>query len=200
MGSLTGARQYLAARILVPATPAGSTEIRVYEKDDDDDSYTGLPGMPLPCRGRGETVAGLGAAQRIHSQRRGCPRPDFLESLRGEDAAQFVRSSTEFENLTGLTGPDEPIAIRFASPPDYENPTDANKRLRLQGDAGGHETAPVRQTSRDLTVFVMNVNEAGEVTLSVTQPIIGEQITASVQDPDNHVTVVTWQLGKGSNV
>ena len=171
----------------MPPTPAGSTEIRVFEGDDDDDSYDGTPGMPLPTH----DDAGLGAAN-VYTATDEDARGQIFWSLRGDDAVQFVRSSTEFENLTGLTGPNEPIAIRFASAPDYENPTDANKdsvyKVTLVArDSDGAED------SRDITVFVMNVNEAGDVSLSTNQPLIGEEITATVSDPDNHVTVVTWQ-------
>ena len=65
---------------------------------------------------------------------------------------------------TGLRGPDEPIALRFKSPPDYENPTDSNmdsvyKVTLVATDSKG------ASDSRAITVFVQNVYEKGKVTL-----------------------------------
>ena len=124
-------------------------EITVLEKDDDDDIYTGLPGMPLP----GETGVGLGA-DNVYTASDEDARGQIFWSLSGEDADDFVRSSTELGNLTGLTGPDEPIAIRFASPPDYENPTDANgdsvyKVTLVATDSAGAADSPRHHHIRD---------------------------------------------------
>ena len=49
---------------------------------------------------------------------------------------------------------------------------------------------------RPLTIFVDNVHEQGEIVLSTGQPLIGTALTASVNDPDNGVAVVTWQWSK----
>ena len=85
----------------------------------------------------------------------------------------------------------------FDESPDYENPTDDNedsvyKVTVVATDSAGAEDA------RDVIVFVDNVNEAGEVTLSATQPLVGEVLTAKVVDPDNSVAVVTWQWSSAS--
>ena len=52
------------------------------------------------------------------------------------------------------------------------------------------------EDTKDITVFVMNVNEDGDAELSTNQPLIGQAITAEVSDPDNSVTVVTWQWSR----
>ena len=106
-----------------------------------------------------------------------------------------MRSQTEFRDLTGLKGPDEPIAIRFKDAPDYENPTDTNRDGYYKVTVVATDSAGAEDT-RDLTVWVYNVEEAGEATLSTPQPLIGQPITADVSDPDNHVTVVTWQWSR----
>ena len=170
--------------------PDANSEIRVDENDDDlqgSAAYTGQPGMPLPA----QSNAGLGA-DNVFTAADEDARGQIFWSLRGEDADQFVRSQTEFRNLQGLRGPDEPVAIRFASPPDYENPTDANKDSVYKVTLVATDSSGLEDT-RDLTIFVDNVNEAGSATLSTTQPLIGQAITAEVSDPDNSVTVVTWQ-------
>ena len=92
-------------------------------------------------------------------------RGQIFWSLRGEDAAQFVRSSTDLrEPTTGLTGPDEPIAIRFAE----VRQTMRTRRMPTSDsvykvDPRGQGQRMALRTLRDLTVFVMNVNEAGDV-------------------------------------
>ena len=81
-------------------------------------------------------------------------------TLEGEDADDFVLTSTGLPGRPASGGPDEPIAIRFASPPDYENPTDAN------GDGVYKVTmvatdSPGARATRDLTIFVDNQYEQG---------------------------------------
>ena len=112
-----------------------------------------------------------------------------------EDYALFERSST---NLSLM---DEPRAIRFKEPPDYENPGDANRdnvyKLTLVATDG-------RQGGRNefrISIFVKNQREQGELTLMASgddpaQPIIGELMTATVSDPDGGIAVVTWQWSR----
>ena len=178
-------------------TPSAPTELRVRESDDDNDSYTGFPEMPLPgntpVAESGDEMPGLGAPNVFTASDQDA-RGQIFWTLRGDDADDFVITSTGLE-LTGFRGPDEPTALRFASAPDYENPTDANmdsvyKVTIVATDSSGAED------THDVTVFVENVNEAGEASLSVEQPTVGQPITASVSDPDNHVTVVTWQWSR----
>ena len=174
--------------------PAAPSDLRVYEKDDDDvdndgsADYTGMPDM--------NTTSELGDKNVFIASDQDARGQIFWE-LRGEDADDFVVSSTGID-LTGFTGPDEPIAVRFASPPDYENPTDTNsdsvyKVTLVARDSAGAED------ERALTVFVDNVNEAGEATLSTDQPLIGQMVKATVSDPDNGVTVVTWRWERATS-
>ena len=185
---------------------AASTELRVWEEDSDDrngdgspdDPYTGLPDMPLPgVEVDGVVVAGIGA-DNVFTATDQDVRGQIFWTLEGEDADDFVLTSTGLPVSTGLGGPDEPIAIRFANPPDYENPTDANldgvyKVTMVATDSPGD------RTTRDLTIFVMNQYEQGSVVLSDDQPLIGQPITASINDPDNNVAVVTWQWQRATS-
>ena len=176
-------------------TPTAPAELRVYEKDDDDEDndgsadYTGEPDMKIKSY-LGDNNLFVASDEDARGQ--------IFWELRGEDADDFVVSSTGIQDLTGFRGPDEPIAVRFASPPDYENPTDANsdsvyKVTLVARDSAGAED------ERALTVFVDNVNEAGEATLSTDQPLIGQVVTATVSDPDNSVTVVTWRWERATS-
>lgn len=115
------------------------------------------------------------------------------------------------------------------NPPDYENPTDrARDAADLNGDGdtldegetaiiGGDRMYEITvrateqstsgsdpralSTTADYTVHVMDVNEAGSITLNRIQPEVGTQITARLNDPDgtrgadpdNNATAITWQ-------
>ena len=188
---------------------AAASELRVMEQDSDrdgngspDDPYTGLPDMPLPgveemVDGENVVVAGLGAPN-VFTATDQDARGQIFWALEGEDADDFVLTSTGLPVSTGLGGPDEPIAIRFASPPDYENPTDANldgvyKVTMVATDSPG------ARATRDLTIFVDNEYEQGAVVLSDEQPLIDQAISATIEDPDNNLAVVTWQWRRATS-
>ena len=119
--------------------------------------------------------------------------------------------------------------LSFVSSPDHENPTDrARTDLDSNGDGdtdgtgetlvdggdnnyqiivsateewdGNDQTLPAKRSDRHLTVTVTDVDEDGEVTLTRRQPEVGEEITASLSDPDAPFTVVedrwTWYRSK----
>ncbi len=203
MASLTDAERLLNADADdandVPTTAA--SELRVWEEDSDDrdgngspdDPYTGLPNMPLP----GVEGAGIGA-ENVFTATDQDTRGQIFWTLEGEDADDFVLTSTGLPVSTGLGGPDEPIAIRFTNPPDYENPTDGNMDGVYKVTMVATDSPGARAT-RDLTIFVMNQYEQGSVVLSDDQPLIGQAIAASIEDPDNNVAVVTWQWQRATS-
>ena len=105
--------------------------------------------------------------------------------LEGEDAGEF--------QLIGTVG----RTLVFTTQPDYENPADANGDnvykvtiVAIDNDGGRGEF--------DVCIAVMNVNEAGKVTLldedgvELVQPRAQGPITAELTDPDGGVTGVTW--------
>ena len=92
----------------------------------------------------------------------------------------------------GLSGPNEPIALRFKSAPDFENPTDSNKDSVYKVTLVARDSQGATD-SRPVTIFVDNAAEKGEATLDDEQPLIGQPITATVEDPDNGVAIVTWR-------
>ena len=87
------------------------------------------------------------------------------------DADVFELTSSSPDPTTGLRGPGEPIALRFKTDPDFENPTDDNldsvyKVTLVVTDNGG------ATDERPLTIFVQNVQEGGDAELDETQPTI----------------------------
>ena len=115
-------------------------------------------------------------------------------SLEGLDAAVFILDAT-----VGATG--DPRELQFRQAPDYESPLDADwdsvyKVTLVASDGkGGVDKRPV-------TVFVTNVAEHGKGVLeseadNPMQPEVGKMLTASVEDPDQGVTIVTWQWSVG---
>ena len=82
--------------------------------------------------------------------------------------------------------------LKFKAKPDYENATDANTdnvyEVTVQAtDANGN------RGMKKVKVTVMNEDEVGTVTLSKTQPRVGIAVTASLTDPDDSISSLTWQ-------
>ena len=105
--------------------------------------------------------------------------------LEGEDAGEF--------QLIGEVG----RTLVFRNQPDYENPADANGDnvykvtvVTFDGDGGRGEF--------DVCIAVMNIDEAGKITLrdedgeELVQPYAQGPITADLTDPDGGVTEVVW--------
>ena len=49
-----------------------------------------------------------------------------------------------------------------------------------------------------VTITVINLDEAGTVTLAPDQPQVGTAMTATLEDPDGNVSSVTWQWARGA--
>ena len=172
--------------------PDAASELRVMEQDSDDRNgddqvdtmYDGSPDMAVPGH-----LGNMNVFTATDDDERG----QITWTLRGDDSDDFELSSA------GLTGPDEPIALRFKNAPDYEMPTDANgdsvyKVTLVASDGRGEDTKP-------LTIFVDNIHEQGMATLMAEgndpdQPVIEMKVTAMVDDPDGGVAVVTWQWSR----
>ena len=98
-------------------------------------------------------------------------------SLEGDDAGVFSI------NNNGM--------LTFRSSPDFENPADADTdnvyEVAVKADAGGE------MEMMAVTVTVTNEDEPGTVALSMMRPLVGTELTASLDDPDEGVTDTTWQ-------
>ena len=179
----------------------GNEELSVMEQDSDDrdgdgqpdETYTGLPDMNVNQASTNGDNANVYRAS--DDDERGQITWNFKaddNDPEAEDWRLFERSSTD------LTGADEPRAIRFKTPPDFESPGDANRDnvykvtlVASDGRSGG-------QDEYRISIFVQNEHEQGELTLTASgddpaQPVIGQPITAMVDDPDGGIGVVTWQ-------
>ena len=107
-------------------------------------------------------------------------------TLAGTDADDF--SIGNFENAPGV--------LTFREGPDFEAPTDSNRKNDYEvmvraTDQGGNTV------SKLVKVTVKNVEEAGTVTLTHTQPEVGTKLTASLTDPDRPSRVI-WQWYRGN--
>ena len=172
------------------AIPDAPSELRVDEKVGS--SYDGTPDMPLRS---------LPGDMNVFTAADEDARGQIFWSIKGEDVDDFELTSSSPDPITGLRGPDEPIALKFKADPDFESPTDEN------GDSVYKVTLVARDRftggkmeERPLTIFVDNVAEGGEATLSEDQPLINSEVTAMIEDPDNGVAIVTWMWERSNTV
>ncbi len=186
-----------------PKIVVGATELRVNEQDSDDDSYDGMP--ELTVRPPVGTVVGTdpittGTEDQSNTYRASDEdaRDQVTWSVEGDDASLFVLSAAN------LHGENEPRDLRFIDPPDYETPSDANGDSVYNVTVVATDEEDARDTI-DVTIFVDNVQEDGEIALMAEgdnpdQPLTGMAITATLDDPDNDVAVITWQWSHADNI
>ena len=118
-------------------------------------------------------------------------------------------------------------ALRFGSPPDYENPTDGPYdfdgdgnitpategagnniyRVTVRFGAGGEDGMPGTDHydgddlgELDLTITVTNVEEPGRVYISSLQPQIGTELTATITDQDGVAVTGSWQWASSDSM
>ena len=164
----------------------GASELRVNEQDSDDANGNGEPDI--------EYAPLTGNEYEASDEDRSTDRIRVW-GLAGPDAALF-RTPT-----APGSGDNSRVVLKFRDPPNFEDPQDADRdnvykvMLTATDNNGGMDDKAV-------TVFVDNVQEAGKVTLWTEagtelgeddSPVVGETLTALVVDPDEGVTVVTWQ-------
>ena len=114
--------------------------------------------------------------------------------LRGADAALFTIAGG---------------VLKFVNPPDFEDRKDVvgANTATPDADADGNtysvvvraiasrasgDTGPAEAVDTTVTVTVTDVDEDGEVVISLLQPEVGIPIMASLTDPDGGVTGTTW--------
>ena len=99
-------------------------------------------------------------------------------------------------------------ALSFASPPDFEAPSDSDtdnvyKVTVLASDdvPGVGTTINTTDPGRRVTITVTNVSESGSITVDRRYPQVGVVVTATLTDGDatsSEITPATWQWKKGS--
>ena len=116
-------------------------------------------------------------------------------STGGPDGSLF--SLTDTEDFGGTAG-NNTYELGFKESPNYESPADAdgNNKYHVTIITADNEGAT---HELPLVITVLNVDEEGEVTLSTSQPAIGQALTATLTDPDTGVIEVEWQW-KRSNL
>ena len=158
----------------------GGAELKVHEADSSDDNH---------FVGLGNTVDADGAI--IHNA-------TTTNLYRGSD-------EDTFDLLTWpapIAGPDGALfeysthgdgrRLHFISPPDFEDPMDADRdnvyevTLKVADKAGAMGEKPVRLT-------VLNVDEMGTLTLSPEQPRDGRPVIATLTDPDGIIGITDWE-------
>ena len=83
---------------------------------------------------------------------------------------------------------------------DYEN--DASLEVELQvsdGKVSDHSQDTAIDDTIAVAIQLVNVDESGEVALSMMQPVVGKSITATLADHDGGVTGSSWQWEKSSD-
>ena len=167
---------------------SGRPELTINEIDSSDENAANpdFEGNPEPV-GQDPAVASVNVYNVVDEDRRAATEQWSLE---GEDKDQF--------QLIGTIG----RTLVFRNQPDYETPADFNGDnvykvtvVTLDGDDGRGEF--------DVCIAVMNIDEAGKITLldedgnELVQPRAQGPIKASLVDPDGGVTgITTWQWAR----
>ena len=115
------------------------------------------------------------------------------------DVASYTAADPERATVTWTVSGDDSDdfsisaagALSFKSPPNYEEPADAdtNNTYLVTVEASDGTSDKVTLA---VTVTVTDVDEAGAVALSSTQPVVGTALTATLTDPDERITAATW--------
>ena len=110
---------------------------------------------------------------------------DAIEwSLDGQNAAQFTIDGG---------------VLSFKESPNYESPASGVSGTIAERNV---YSVTVKATGGELavTVTVINVDEAGTVSLTQYQPQVGRSLVASVTDPDSDATNQKWQWARSSDM
>ena len=108
-------------------------------------------------------------------------------SLGGTDAASF--------HIVSTTG-----QLRTRASLDYESKSSYTVTVSVRDgkDTGGNADTTVDDTIT-VTITVTDVEEAGTLTLSSTQPQVGTALSATLEDPDGGVSGTTWSWESSSD-
>ena len=101
-------------------------------------------------------------------------------SLEGTDAASFDIDETNGQ-----------IKTKSAVTYNHEDKDSYSVTVKVVDNKGGTDTI-------DVTITLTNVEEAGTVRLSPTQPAARQAVTAILTDPDKGITDTSWQWAKST--
>ncbi len=110
---------------------------------------------------------------------------DLTWTLEGVDSGDF--DLTENSDSSGYE-------LTFSAAPDFESPADSDtdNEFEVTVKVEDDETPTANSATREVTITVTNVDEAGTVAIAGTLEG-GVELTASVTDPDGSVTGESWQ-------
>ena len=112
-----------------------------------------------------------------------------------DDAVGAITWSLAGTDSTHFTVEDGRLSFRAT--PDYENPNHGfSYAVTVQAAVAGQQGGPLTLA---VTATVVNVDEAGVVSLSMAQPVEGVALTATLSDPDGGVSGVTWQWARATS-
>ena len=128
-------------------------------------------------------------------------------AVNGSDAVEISENTTSVATYTAsgasgsiawsLTGDDNGAfsisggALAFSPAPNFEMPTDTGMDNVYMVTVVA--TADGNMDSRDVTVTVTDMDEGGMVTVMPMSAMVGDVLTATLDDPDTGVANTTWQ-------
>ena len=115
-------------------------------------------------------------------------------TLGGTDGSLFSLTNTDD---FGGEPDNNTYELVFKASPNYESPADAdgNNKYHVTVITADNEDAT---SELALVIVVTNVEEIGTVSLSTTQPAVGQPITATLTDADMKITGVSWQWARAN--
>ena len=115
--------------------------------------------------------------------------------LRGADAALFTIAGgvLQFVNSPDFEDPKDEVGTNTATPDAAADDNKYKVVIRAIASRASDDTGPAETVDTPVAVTVTDVDEDGEVVISLLQPEVGRAIMASLTDPDEGVTNVTWK-------
>ena len=124
------------------------------------------------------------------------PEGDIISwDLRGADAALFTiaRGVLQFVNSPDYEDAKDVAGIDTATPEANAGGNTYSVVIRAIASRASGDTGPAETVDTLVVVTVTDVDEEGEVVISLLQPEVGTELTATVTDPDGNVSGVSWQ-------
>ena len=89
--------------------------------------------------------------------------------------------------------------LAFREPPNYEDPQSAASGARLSDRNVYRVTVRAAGGTRDVTVTVTDVDDAGTASIDRPQPQVDRLLSASLRDEDDGVTAERWQWSRSGD-
>ena len=114
--------------------------------------------------------------------------------LRGADAALFTIAGgvLKFRNAPDFEDPKDVAGTNTATPDAVAEDNVYDIVIRAIASRADGDTGPAETVDTTVTVTVMDVDEDGEVVISLLQPEVNIPIMASLTDSDGGITNLTW--------